>query len=276
MRSVGKSTNDELKVLLTQANLYNTNNFAKAKTLSDINEITVLMRVLAQCQNCVQGSCTIAQACYDKLVSLIKIIDVQNDEDDALRMLAKSGLLSEETIELFAANTDAFNNYAVLSSEDGDLTSMMEGIILAQKEPVKTGKSMSDFDGSLSALKFLLKASGLPIICNIEKAKASDELSTLVEVLAQCYGCESGSYSINQDCYDKLIACIPQIDMQDDEEQGLIMLAASGLLNEETIELFAANPSAFNNEAAFSDERGDLKTIMEGIIQQQGGLKLHL
>ena len=163
MRSVGKSTNDELKVLLTQANLYNTNNFAKAKTLSDINEITVLMRVLAQCQNCVQGSCTIAQACYDKLVSLIKIIDVQNDEDDALRMLAKSGLLSEETIELFAANTDAFNNYAVLSSEDGDLTSMMEGIILAQKEPVKTGKSMSDFDGSLSALKFLLKASRISL-----------------------------------------------------------------------------------------------------------------
>ena len=78
-----------------------------------------------------------------------------------------------------------------------------------------------------------------------------------------------------KDCYDKLIACIPQIDMAKDEEDGLSMLAASGLLNEETIELFAANPSAFNDEAAFSDESRDLKTIMAGIIQQQSALKLH-
>lgn len=132
MFQVGKETLDDVKTLLAQTSLMNTRNYAKAKVLSVFNELPTLMEVLAQCQQCDYGRYTINQTCYDKLVSLVKTISVQNNDDDGLIRLAASGLLNEETIELFAANPSAFTNEAVFSDEGGDLRIIVEGIIQQQ------------------------------------------------------------------------------------------------------------------------------------------------
>ena len=91
----------------------------------------------------------------------------------------------------------------------------------------------------------------------------------LIEALAQCHTCKEGSYHLNQAGFDKLVETVKIIDMQNDDDDGLTALAASGLLNEETLELFAANPSAFSDESKFSDEESDLKAIVQGIIDEQ-------
>ncbi len=263
---------DDLKKHLKDVELMNIANFLKVKRLAE-NELRTLNNVFAAC-----GSYKINQTCYDKLVSLVEIIDYDDDQEYGLYALAESGLLDEETLELFAANSSAFNNEADSSDKESDLKATVGRIVQAQKAPVETKRFAQDFDDCISALKFFIKALGLPIISNIEKIKKlrkdSFELSILASTMSTLCAIKSESCTINQNCYDKLVSLVELIDHDDDQENGLYALAESGLLDEETLELFAANPSAFNDQAAFS-QAADLKTIVEGIIQQQRALKFN-
>lgn len=79
---------------------------------------------------------------------------------------------------------------------------------------------------------------------NLAKAKA-------LPIINQCHTCKQGSYHLNQTAFDKLVETVKIIDMQNDDADGLTALTASGLLNEETLELFAANPYGFQCQQAY-------------------------
>jgi hypothetical protein len=84
--------------------------------------------------------------------------------------------------------------------------------------------------------------------------------------------------NISNNCYERLIDCIKGTGIPGNENNGLAALVATGLLNEESIELFLKNPKAFKVEETKSDENTELKPnelleklklMMERIITEQ-------
>jgi hypothetical protein len=199
------------------------------------------------------------------LLECIKLIDIQDYDDNGLYFLAVTELLNEENLELFAANPQAFKGRGpddeevkeIVNDEQAALEKkpMIEAMIAEQKKPISLQMDRDSFNEleSMEQLRFLLKASGLPIISNLVKSKGFRELSTFIGVIKSFYFSEPRLNLITQNCYDKLLEYIKLIDTQD-EEDGLYALAETGLLTEENLELLAANPKAFKEVSDVDEE----------------------
>lgn len=253
----------QLRFLLKAFGLSTINNLSKSKALSGRYKLTFFTEdVLGEHYFSESGGKPLSQNLYNELVEYIGIISFYG-ENSGLKPLAAAGLLSEETLALFAVNPQVFNNieqhfYGAMSDEE---QSMDENVILgklkhfiedfvAQEKKQTSALNQDKFDrlNAQSQLPLLLQAGGLPVISNLSKCKhlyANDNLSYLTEILGKHYFSPSGRHNpLSQNLFDKLVECVDFIKSTDGQFLGLETLAASGLLNEETLELVVTNPNA--------------------------------
>ena len=271
---INKETKNKLQTLLGHHGLINNKFLMEVNDLYTMKNLSTFIEVLAQCHMCKYGRYSLNRACFDKLVLLMEMLNIQHD-DDALENLAESGLLNEETIDLFAENPNAFadDNYdSDDSKQEQDLKKRMQTVINEQKRRLSKVIPLDNFSNNNAETCYLLRKSNLPIISNAVKMHVSlkdNEIFVLNNVLGLCHKNKDERYHLNQECLDMLIELIPNINRQADEDDDLYTLAAEGLLNKETIALFAIKPSTFSDESYGTMDEQRLKKIIAKLIHQQ-------
>ena len=310
---------DKVRFFLNAFGLSNISNLSKAMDLAQRIEFPAFIMLIGYSYLSDPDLNSITQDCYDRLIECIKFIHRQYPDDgeldayNSLLGLAMVGLLNVENMELFAANPVAFNKaLEILDKQIADsdifdpavtakMKNIVEAIIAEQKatqisvKPKLSPEDLQKLDGDsiedeIDQIRFYLNAFGLFNISNLSKAMdlaQRIEFPAFTMLIGSCYFSDRDLNSITQDCYDRLIECIKLIHRQypDDGEldayNGLLGLATVGLLNVENMELFAANPVAFNKALEVLDEQitdsdildpavtAEMKNILEAIIAKQ-------